>query len=219
MKNFEECPRLDVFKSWLVCGASFSDVNEFPLIKRTDFKPTAAIPFNLAKRSKDHEQWLHFYEYDYLFERVWNNPKQYLEMFKRFGGVITPDYSLYRDLPLAMQVWNTYRNRAIAYWLQNNGVDIVANVRWADERSYEFAFEGLEQGGSYAVCTNGGIRSKLDRYYFKKGLAKMVEVLKPDTIINYATKSIDIFEPYEKQGIEIITLNYWRDAFRKAGNL
>jgi len=39
-----------------------------------------------------------------------------------------------------------YRNRAVGYWLQSNGIDIVPNVRWSDERSYSFAFEGLEQG-------------------------------------------------------------------------
>jgi len=210
-------PRIDVFKSELVCSADFSGKYEFPLVERTDFKPQEAAPFNIATSVKNHEQWLHFYIHDYHFERVWKDPKRYLPIFKRFKGVITPDYSLYRDLPLAMQIWNTYRNRALAYWLQSNGIDIVTNVRWGDERTYDFAFEGLAQGGTYAVSTNGCIQNKLDRYYFKKGLAKMVEVLKPSTIINYAADAKDIFNPYIEQGIEVITLNYWRDALRKAG--
>lgn len=58
-----------------------------------------------------------------------------------------PDFSLYREMPLAMQIWNTYWNRTIAYWLQSNGVDIVPNVRWGDERTYRLAFEGLQMGG------------------------------------------------------------------------
>ena len=115
-----------------------------------------------------------------------------------------------------MQMWNTYRNRAIAFWLQNNGIPIIPNVRWGDERTYDFAFEGLSHGVTYAVCTNGCIQNKLDRYYLKKGLEKMVEVLKPDTIINYFYMSEDIFAPCEERGIEIITLNYWRDALKKA---
>ena len=89
------------------------------------------------------------------------------------------------------------------------------NVLWGDERTYDFVFEGLQQGGTYAVGTNGNIRNKLDRYYFRKGLAKMVELLLPDTIVNYSSKAKDIFEPYIAQGIEVITLSNWRHTFRK----
>lgn len=149
-----------------------------------------------------------FYIHDYRFERIWNNPKQYLNLLKRFDGVITPDFSLYRELPLAMQIWNTYRNRALGYWMQSSGIKIVPNVRWGDERTYDFAFEGLSEGGTYAVGTNGCIRDELDRYYFKKGLEKMVEQLNPITIVNYHGTPKDIFEPCQEQGIEVISLNY-----------
>jgi len=104
---------------------------------------------------------------------------------------------------------NTYRSRAIAYWLQSNGVNIIPNIRWGDERTYAFAFEGIEQGGTVAISTNGCIQKRLDRHYFIKGLVKMVETLKPDTIINYSYTPNDIFAPYRNQGIEIIPIeNY-----------
>jgi len=197
-------PRLDVFKSELVIGATFSPIYELPILRKTDFKPSAAIPFEKASKASNHNRWVHFYTHDVQFQCVWNNPKQYIEMFKRFDGIITPDYSLYRDLPIAMQIWNTYRNRAIAYWLQSNGIDIVHNVRWGDERSYDFVFEGIEQGGTIAVSTNGCIQNKLDRHYFKKGLAEMVKRVKPDTIINYSYTPDDIFGQYRDAGIEIV---------------
>ena len=216
MMDFNTKPILDVFKSGLVTGARFSDVYEFPLLRKVGFKPVEGIPFNIAARAKNHEQWLRFYIHDFSFERVWKDPNRYLPLFRRFQGVITPDYSLYREMPLVMQMWNTYRNRVLAYWLQHNGISIVPNVRWGDERTYGFAFEGLETGGTYAVCTNGCIQGKEDRYYFKKGLAEMVTHLKPDTIVNYGTKAEDIFGVYKERGIEVIILNYWRDAFRKA---
>jgi glycerol kinase len=145
---------------------------------------------------------------------VWNKPDRYLSIFKRFAGVITPDFSLYWNMPLAMQIWNTYRNRALGYWLQNNGVPIVTNVSWGDERTYAFAFEGLAKGGAYAVSTNGCIRNKANRYSFIKGLKKMVEALEPKTIVNYPYYSKDIFERYEKRGIEIITLPHWSDSLK-----
>ena len=60
----------------------------------------------------------------------------------------------------------------LLYWLQSNGVNIIPNIRLSDERTYPFAFEGIEQGGTVAVSTNGCIQKKLDRYYFTKGLVK-----------------------------------------------
>lgn len=216
MTSFSEYQRLDVFKSDLVCGAHFSPKYEFPLIKRTDFEPTEGIPFHVATKAKNYDQWIHFYIHDYLFDRVWKDPNRYLSLFKKFQGVITPDYSLYREIPLAMQIWNTYRNRTIAYWLQSNGVDIVPNIRWGDERTYEFAFESLSSGGSFAISTNGCIQDKTDRYYFKKGLARMIEILKPDTIINYSQTPDDIFTQCKEQGIKIVQIQNYALTVRKA---
>ena len=215
MHDIRKNPRLDVFHTSLVNGAKFSGNYEFPIPERVDYKPTLAIPFNAAKRSRQYQRWVHFYLYDYIFNCVWNKPERYLPLFKRFQGIITPDFSLYRNLPLSMQIWNTYRNRAIGYWLQSNGIKIVTNVRWGDERTYSFAFEGLPKGGTYAVCSNGCIQNKTDRYYFIKGLEIMVDTLKPETIINYSYYSKDIFAKYEKCGIMIITLEHWSDAIRR----
>jgi hypothetical protein len=143
-------------------------------------------------------------------------PNRYLSLLRRFDGIITPDYSLYRNMPLAMQIWNTYRNRALAYWLQSNGINIITNVRWGDERTYDFAFEGLSQGGTFAVSTHGCIQTKRDKYFFRKGLEKMASVLKPDTIVNYSHYPKGIFEEYENSGITIITLDHWSKAIKGA---
>lgn len=215
MTSFSKRPELDVFKSGLVKGAHFCSLYEFPIIHRTDFKPHKAVPFEKAQQTKNHAQWLHFYTYDNRFECVWNNPKRYINLFRLFDGVISPDFSLYRELPLSMQIWNTYRNRALAYWLQNTGINIIPNICWGDERTYQFAFEGIAQGGTVAVSTNGCIQDKADRYYFIKGLAKMVETLKPDTIVNYSCTPDDIFGQYKEQGIEIIPIENYALTVRK----
>ncbi|MBO4681398.1 MAG: DUF4417 domain-containing protein, partial [Clostridiales bacterium] len=96
----------DVFKSFLVCLAEYSGLFEFPVIKQTKSIPNRLISFSKAISSKDYDQWVHFYEDDYLFEKLWNNPQKYLDILKRFNGVILPDFSLYRDMPFVMQLWN-----------------------------------------------------------------------------------------------------------------
>lgn len=114
-----------------------------------------------------------------------------------------------------MQIWNTYRNRALAFWLQREGVPIIPNIRWGDERTYAFAFEGLPKGGTVAVSTNGLLRNKLDRKYFKQGLALMIETLQPQTIVNYSRMPDDIFGPYRNNGPELIEIPYYAFSARK----
>ena len=95
-----------------------------PCIKAEDAVPQNVITFSKAVRSKEYDNFVHFYEDDVNFERIWNNPNRYLPILKKFDGVISPDFSLYRDMPLVMQQWNTYRSRAIGYWLQTNGITV-----------------------------------------------------------------------------------------------
>lgn len=206
--------QLDVFKPELVKGARFSPVHEFPLLEPVHSKPDQAIPFEKAYRATDSSRWVHFYTHDRNFERVWNTPKRYLPMFRRFAGIITPDFSLYREMPLAMQIWNTYRNRALSFWMQREGIPIVPNVRWGDERTYAFAFEGLPQGGTVAVSTVGSLRKKVDREFFKAGLARMVDVLQPETIVNYGHAPDEVFGEYVDRDLEVIVIPHYSATFK-----
>ena len=67
-------------------------------------------------------------------------------------------------------MWNTYRGRALAVWLQNNGIEIIPNVRTADVRTFRFAFKGVESNKTVAIGTHGCIKRKEDKAYFKKDL-------------------------------------------------
>ncbi len=113
----------DVFRSFLVADANYDGYIELPCIITSKELPNRVITFYkaMAKANKDYDCWVAFYEHDINFERLWNNPKQYLNRLKKFNGVISPDFSLYRNMPLVMQEWNTYRGRALAFWLQKNG--------------------------------------------------------------------------------------------------
>ena len=39
--------------------------------------------------------------------------------------------------------------RALAVWLQNNGIEIIPNVRTADVRTFRFAFKGVESNKTW----------------------------------------------------------------------
>ena len=205
--NNEKFNKYDVFHAFLVENAEFDGYIELPVINTSDELPEKVVTFSkaMSKSWSDFECWVVFYEHDKEFERLWNNPKQYLDKLKKFKGVISPDFSLYRNMPLVMQMWNTYRGRSLAVWLQNNDVEIIPNVRFGDERTFSFCFDGVEENKTVAVGTHGCIKRKEDRIFFKVGLARMVQRLSPKTIIVYGSVPDNIFKSYKDMGINIIS--------------
>ena len=137
---------------------------------------------------------------------------------KKFAGVICPDFSLYRDMPLVMQFWNVYRSRAIGRWLQDNGINVIANIRFSDSRTYKTACCGIPKNGTIAIGTHGCIRIKEERSYLCKGIEYIVKELNPKIIVVYGAAPDDIFEQYRNQGIEILQFNSDFAISRKEAN-
>ena len=209
----------DVFRAFLVKNATYSGKQEIPCLQKETAVPEKLILFSKAMSSKEFDAWICFYEDDASFERFWSSPLKYLPILKRFAGVISPDFSLYRDMPLVMQEWNTYRSRALAHWLQENGVRVIPNIRWGDERTYELCCTGILKGGTIAVGSHGCIKLRQEREPFKKGLDYVIKHICPETIVVYGTAPEDIFGKYRKQGIEIRQFESdFALAHRKAGD-
>lgn len=194
----------DVFHAFLVENAEYDGDDEFPCIHTSMLIPNRVITFSSALKTKDYDQWVIFCEHDYQFVRVWNQPQRYLKILKRFRGVTTPDFSLYRNMPLCMQKWSTYQSRALGHWWSENGIEVIPNVRFAGPRSYSFCFKGIEKGASVFVGSHGCLKRKEERALFIDGLSEMVHQLQPQTIIVYGAAPDDIFGEYRNQGIKII---------------
>lgn len=90
-------------------------------------------------------------------------------------------------------------------WLQQSGIEVIPNVRFNDERTYSFCFDGIERFKTISVGTHGCIKGRVDKDYFKKGLAELVKRLSPKTFIVYGAAPDDIFKVYKDAGIEIIS--------------
>lgn len=215
-KNFNN---YDVFHAFLVEKAEYDGKYELPIIKTSNLLPKRVITFSkaMSKSCVDFDCWVVFYEHDKHFERFWRNPKAYLKRLKKFKGVISPDFSLYRNMPLIMQIWNTYRGRALAVWLQENGIEVIPNVRFNDIRTYDFCFDGIEKYKTVAVGTHGCIKRIEDKEYFKSGLKELVKRLSPKTIIVYGAAPADIFGEYSDKGIRIIPFESEFSKSRKRG--
>ncbi|MGQ7329867.1 DUF4417 domain-containing protein, partial [Streptococcus suis] len=77
------------------------------------------------------------------------------EKLTEFDCVLTPDFSLYQDMPIAMQIWNVYRSRLIGQMMQNYGCTVIPTVSWSRHESFVFCFDGLPRNATLAVSTIG----------------------------------------------------------------
>ena len=143
------------------------------------------IPFNLAKTSKRKDVGVHFYIDDYQFERVWKSPQRYINMLKGFSFVLSPDFSVYHDVPLAVRIWNVYRSRLIARYWQDEGIPVIPSLQWADRSTYKFCFNGIEQGGMVSVSTLGAAKEKEARKLWQDGMREAIKRIHPSTILLY----------------------------------
>ena len=160
-----------------------------PVIERQDFP----LPENLdliafcdtssKAASKDFYKGVHFFIDDYRFERVYKSPDRYLNRLRQYAFVLTPDFSIFADMPRWRQLESLAKNRWCgAYW-QSHGIKVIPTISWGLPDSYDFCFDGVEPGGVVAVSTLGCHRTKR---LFLQGYEKMIETLAPRHIICFS---------------------------------
>lgn len=209
----------DGFNAELVETAIFDGLLEIPTIKAPSqiIIPEKMVPFSLRNKvDKCFEYFGCFYEHDLKFRDILTSSKDYLNKLKQFKGIISPDCSLYRDMPLVLQMTNTYLNRQIGHYLQTQGIYVIPNVRWGDEFSYKriiptekpFAFLGLEKHSIYCIGTYGCIKTKKDSYHFREGLRAMIKELEPKIIIVYGSMHDRIFSEF-KTACQFVNIPDW----------
>lgn len=185
---------LEYFHEDLVAGDY-----DMPTIYPTVYKPKQLIGFNYLNTAPS-DTCIHFYLDDYQFERFWKKPKVYIEKLQRFACVLSPDFSLYRDMPLAMMMWNVYRSRLLGQMMQRAGLTVIPTVSWADKRSFDFCFDGLPKHSTLSISTIGIKRSQNAYNLWQRGLLEMIARLQPRQLLVYGGK-VDFIYP---DGIDVV---------------
>lgn len=204
----------DTFGAYLLEDAKFAGYYDMPVIDvKVDELPKHVVAYSqLTSTNIEPNTFCHFYEFDYKFDGrdgVWNSMIQgtyfkrgfNLEKLDNLAGIISPDYSTYMDMPRCMQIWNIYRSRTVCYRLNQSGYLCVPNVRWTDEESYKYAFDGIAEGCAVAVGTLGCSKEDYDKYLFINGFEELIIRIKSSLIIIYGslTKEIkDVLEAYNQ---------------------
>ncbi len=185
--------------------------NSFPVVGRFELPFIEGIePFNNSinliswadTRSKDKgdnlKRGVHFFVDDYRFEGIYNHPESSLKKLQQYAFVLTPDYSLYADMPLWRQLENVAKNRWLgAYW-QSKGMHVIPSISWSTPKCFQFCFDGVAKESVVSVSMIGCKRSKEN---FLKGYTAMLNKLNPKQIIVFGT-------PFDEMKGNILSVDY-----------
>ena len=177
-------------RHYLCQDLSFTDEYQMPRIKPYIGEiPSEIMSFNRARALKQNPSiGVHFYVQDSFFNCVWNSPTKYVEMFKRFWGIISTDYSVYAEMTISEVMWNSFRNKLLAAWYQKQGVIVIPNVSWSRPWSYGFCFDGFPKNSIIAINSTGIGNDSFSIKLWIEGYQRALEVLEPVKIIRYGAK-------------------------------
>ena len=161
---------------------------QMPVIEPVQHIPRDLIGFNYALTAPDKTSGIHFYVDDYQFERGWNQPDMYLDKLSEFDCMLTPDFSLYTEMPIAMKIWNTYRSRLIGQMAQRMGITVIPTVSWCEAETFSFCFDGLPKRSVLSISTIGVKSEDYNFSLWKAGVDEMIKRLKPKTLLIYGGK-------------------------------
>jgi hypothetical protein len=182
--------------------SSISQLDDFQLVMCNNYKAITS------------ESLISTFVDDYILERYWNDPKKYIEYFKKAKYVMSPDYSLLIGMPTPMQMWNVYRNRLVGYVWQSAGINVIPTISWTDNNSFEYCFEGVEIGSIVAV-SNIGCRNENHKHFFDAGYDEMIKRINPIKILFQCNKKYK--ECYKNESITFVD-SFWDNKRRQLKN-
>jgi hypothetical protein len=173
--------------------------------------PNWLIPYRTRVRPQQSVEGgaVHFFLFDAIFESVWTCPSKSTRYIRRFKTILSPDFSLSAEMPLALQIYNVYRNRWLGTAWQVAGYNVIPSVGWSTVKSYDFAFLGIAAHSVVALTTVGTRRQK---QAFLHGFHAMIERIQPSLILCYGKP----FAEMERQALKVYP-NRW-DGIRQAKN-
>ena len=158
--------------------------------------PSRLVPFDRAAaelRNGRSHGYVHFFIKDSLFNGIVDNLASAIPILSSFDGILTPDFSLERPSVNCLNACSVFYSRAVGFQCQRHNIPVIPTVRWSDEASFSYCFDGLVHGGIVAVGTYGVCKSHKQQDFFLTGLTKMIETVSPSTVLVYGARPGRIF--------------------------
>jgi hypothetical protein len=156
-----------------------------PAIKGTKSPPNMLIweSYRERKNANPANVGIHFFIDDYRFENVWTQPDRHVDILRKYAVVLSPDFSMYTDFPLALQINSHYRKHWLgAYW-QRKGITVIPTICWSEERSFEWCFDGKPEKSTVAISSVGTQLNERSKRLIMLGFRQMMSRLQPKTVL------------------------------------
>ena len=175
---------------------------EFPIIKKQDIDLADLELMSYSdissKDCKNLHKGVHFFIDDWRFDSLYTRPNRSLETLSKYRFVLTPDYSLYAEMPLWRQIESVGKARWVGANWQREGLTVIPTVSWARTQSFRFCFKSIEKHSIVAV---GMIGCKNSPVAFLQGYNEMLNQIEPTAIICFGT-------PFPEMDGNIVPVDY-----------
>ena len=160
-----------------------SPVSDYPAADYLDFDTARTY-----RRNDKSDKAIHFFIDDYKFNCIWEKPNRYLEFLKQFKYLIMPDFSLYYDYPVALQIFNKYRNHWLSRFWSDNGITVIPSISFSLPVHFDWSILGYPKQSVIAFSDLGIAKGTSYKDILEKSFRTMCNELDPIKII-YFTRS------------------------------
>ena len=121
-----------------------------------------------------------------------------MEKLKEYRAILSPQFSMYTEMPVAVQIHQTFKNRWCGAYFQSKGLKVIPSLVWGEADTFWFSFDGVDEGSVVAVSTVG---MRTEKQLFMAGYKEMLRRIKPKAIICYG-------EPFREMEGKLIVVDY-----------
>ena len=173
---------IDLFRT-----ISFTGTHQMPITRPYNGgTPQYLVPhYRLKNTTKTCGVCPCFYTSDRNFERAWSNPRAFSKTLMRYSYVLSPDFSVYLDMPRPMQQTNIFKNKALAAWWQECGLNVIPSVSWTTVEHIEEDVEGWPKHSVIAINSTGLGRDRRAKHNWIEGYEATISILEPSFILRY----------------------------------
>lgn len=155
----------------------------FPYTSHVECK--SWVDFDNSRKQTGQAEGLHFYCDDYKFNCLWTDPKRYIPILQRYKFVIQPDFSLYYNFPVALQIYNKYRNHWLFAFYSVHGVQMIPNISVSTPDCWDWSFLGYPKKSVVSFSAIGAIRDKPSREVTFSAYDEMIKRLDPLQVLYF----------------------------------
>ena len=172
---------------------------EMPIIKKTKLSLDKLELIGYDRLSEEAtEKVVHFFLDDYKFEVLWKDPEPRIEKLKEYRAVLSPQFSMYTEMPVAVQIHQVFKSRWCGAYFQSKGLRVIPSLVWGEPDTFWFSFDGIDEGSVVAVSTVG---MRTEKQLFLAGYKELLRRIKPEAVICYG-------DPFDEMDGRLIVIDY-----------